>query len=201
MSHDEELAVAEGAAKGEDSAPAAGREEKELVVGDGSLADEVVAEPGGEGLWRCMSCGTCSAGCPVRAVESEFDPRVIVRLVALGATELFEGDLLWLCSGCNTCDERCPQGVHLPSLIKAIRNVGVRRGKVPPVMAVQLELLREHGRLLEVEEHNSRRAKMGLPELHNAGKDYAVLLELAGCAPPAPADEADQPDREGEKKQ
>ena len=103
---------------------------KELVVGDGSLAEEVMAEPGGEHLWRCISCGTCSAGCPVRERLVEFDPRAIVRLVLLGAEEVFEGELLWLCAGCATCDERCPQGVHLPSLITAIRNVGMRRGHV-----------------------------------------------------------------------
>lgn len=153
----------------------------ELVIGDFSLAAEVEAEPGGESLRRCMACGTCSAGCPVREVVAAFDPRAIVRLVALGAAaEVFAGDTLWLCSGCNTCEERCPQGVHLPSLIRAVRNVGVRRGHVPRAMAAQVELLRQHGRLLEVEEHNSRRAKMGLPELRNHGAHYRTLLELAG---------------------
>ena len=152
----------------------------ELVVGDCSLADAVEAEPGGEDLWHCMACGTCSAGCPVREVEPAFDPRAIVRLVVLGSNAVFEDDVLWLCSGCNTCEERCPQGVHLPSLIKAIRNVGVRKGSVPGALMAQLDLLRQYGRLLEVEEHNKRRTKIGLPELRNPSADYAVLLELAG---------------------
>jgi heterodisulfide reductase subunit C len=156
----------------------------ELVIGDFALAAEVEAEPGGESLRRCMACGTCSAGCPVREVVPAFDPRVIVRLVALGAdAEVFAGEgggLLWLCSGCNTCEERCPQGVHLPSLIRAVRNVGVRRGHVPRAMLAQVELLRQHGRLLEVEEHNARRTKVGLPELRNQAADYQALLELAG---------------------
>jgi heterodisulfide reductase subunit C len=159
-----------------------------LAHNDPGLAAEVCAEPGGEALWRCLACGTCSAGCPVREVEPAFDPRAIVRLVALGAGEIFADDLLWLCSGCNTCDERCPQGVHLPALIRAIRNVGVRRGHVPPVMLAQLDLLRQYGRLLEVEEHNSRRTKIGLPELRNPAPDYAALIRRARgeAAPPAP---------------
>ncbi len=159
----------------------------ELILGDCSLAAEIMAEPGGEALSRCMACGTCSAGCPVREVEPAFDPRAIVRLVMLGAHEVLEGDVIWLCSGCNTCEERCPQGVNIPSLIRAIRNVGVRRGFVPKVMMMQLDLLRQYGRLLEVEEHNSRRAKLGLPALKNPGDDYRTLLDLAGFSTPPDA--------------
>lgn len=170
----------------------------ELVVGDCSLADEVEREPGGEDLWHCMACGTCSAGCPVREVEPAFDPRAIVRLVVLGSDAVFEDDLLWLCSGCNTCEERCPQGVHLPTLIKAIRNVGVRRGAVPGALLAQLDLLRQYGRLLEVEEHNKRRAKLGLPPLTNPDADYAVLLEHAGFGAPETAPDTDQT-QEGER--
>lgn len=164
----------------------------ELIAGGRRLADEIVREPGGEDLWQCMACGTCSAGCPVHEVVPEFDPRAIVRLVALGAEEIFEGDLLWLCSGCNTCEERCPQGVHLASLIRAIRNVGVRRGHVPKVMMAQLDLLRQYGRLLEVEEHNKRRAKLGLPPLRNPADDYRVLIEKAGFATPTPEEEEER---------
>jgi heterodisulfide reductase subunit C len=159
--------------------------DEELCEGGGELAREVTSEPGGEALWRCLACGTCSAGCPVREVEPDFDPRVIVRLVMLGSDEVFgRGDLLWLCAGCNTCDERCPQGVHLPSLIRAVRNVGVRRGAIPATIAAQVDLLRKYGRLLEVEEHNSRRAKIGLPDLVNPANDYRVLLDAAGLRDP-----------------
>ncbi len=169
------------------------RDDDELVVqNDPTLADEIVSEPGGEALWRCMACGTCSAGCPVREVEPAFDPRVIVRLVALGAGEIFDDDLLWLCTGCNTCDERCPQGVHIPALIRAIRNIGVRRGHVLPVMLAQLDLLRQYGRLLEVEEHNKRRTKISLPELRNPAQDYAVIIRRAGFGPEAEPDGADE---------
>ncbi len=156
----------------------------ELTFGDGTLAAEVTAEPHGEGLWRCMSCGTCSAGCPVREVVSDFDPRAIVRMVVMGLSEVFANDLLWLCAGCGTCDERCPQGVHLPGLITAIRNVGVKRGYMPSTLAAQVDLLRQYGRLLEVEEHNKRRAKLGLPEMRNPAADYQTILEAAGLVPP-----------------
>jgi heterodisulfide reductase subunit C len=157
-----------------------GERREDLVLGDGALAAEVRAEPGGEQLLACMACGTCSAGCPVREVVPEFDPRAIVRLVLLDAEEVLAGDLVWLCALCATCDERCPQGVRLPALITAIRNVAVRRGLVPAAMAAQVGLLRDYGRLLEVEEHNKRRAKIGLPELRNPADATARILRAAG---------------------
>ncbi len=36
---------------------------------DPTFADQIAAEPGGEHIRRCFSCGTCTASCPVREVE------------------------------------------------------------------------------------------------------------------------------------
>ena len=35
----------------------------------------IASEPGGENIKKCFSCGTCTAGCPVREVTDRYNPR------------------------------------------------------------------------------------------------------------------------------
>ena len=44
----------------------------------------IAREPGGEHIKRCFSCGTCTAGCPVREVTDRYNPRKIIRMAILG---------------------------------------------------------------------------------------------------------------------
>jgi coenzyme F420-reducing hydrogenase delta subunit/heterodisulfide reductase subunit C len=100
---------------------------------DASFKDEVLAEPGGEHLLRCYSCGTCMATCLVRRYNPEFNPRRVLRMVMLGMREqVFRNPTIWLCSACDACYPRCPQGIHISELMQAIRNIGMREGYVPP---------------------------------------------------------------------
>ena len=43
---------------------------------DRRFEQEVLAEPGGESLYRCYSCGTCASACLVRRVNPDFNPRL-----------------------------------------------------------------------------------------------------------------------------
>ncbi|MCK5253783.1 MAG: hypothetical protein KAQ96_12575, partial [Thermoplasmata archaeon] len=51
---------------------------------DPDFAARVAATPGGEHILDCYACGTCSASCPIRAIDEEFNPRRIIRLALLG---------------------------------------------------------------------------------------------------------------------
>ena len=42
---------------------------------DQAFTDEVMAEPGGENLLLCYSCGTCMSTCLVKRYNDEFNPR------------------------------------------------------------------------------------------------------------------------------
>jgi coenzyme F420-reducing hydrogenase delta subunit/heterodisulfide reductase subunit C len=100
---------------------------------DPNFKDEVLAEPGGEHLLQCYSCGTCMGMCLVSRVNSEFNPRRTIRQVMLGMREaVFSGPTIWLCSACDLCYPHCPQGIHISELMHAIKNIAVREGYEPP---------------------------------------------------------------------
>ncbi len=100
---------------------------------DRSFAEEISAEPGGENLYRCYSCGTCTATCLVRRVSPDFNPRRILTMAVSGMREqVLSSPVIWLCSACDVCYTRCPQGIHISELMKAIRRIAVREGYEPP---------------------------------------------------------------------
>jgi heterodisulfide reductase subunit C len=86
-----------------------------------SFNSEITAEPGGEYLNRCFSCGACSGICPVSQAIPEFDPRKIIHMVRMGLKErLLSSNLLWYCSGCGSCVFVCPQDVRFAEIMKAL---------------------------------------------------------------------------------
>src|SRR5664279_2126703 len=57
----------------------------------------------------CMSCGNCTAICPLSDNDSTF-PRRVIRLAQVGLTQDLVGSKeLWTCYGCGMCTARCPQ--------------------------------------------------------------------------------------------
>ena len=142
----------------------------------------IATEPGGEHLKRCFSCGTCTAGCPVREVTDRYNPRKIIRMALLGMKkEVLSSQFIWLCSSCYTCFERCPQDVKIPELMNAIKNIAVREGHIPPVMKLQLDLLSSFGRLLEVTDfENDRRKELNLPLIQGKTEEIKKILEKLG---------------------
>jgi len=100
---------------------------------DSKFKEEVMAEPGGEHLLRCLSCGTCMAACLIRRVEPEYNPRRILRMAAVGLREgVLSSPLIWLCSACDACYKRCPQEIHISDIFAAFRNIALREGYTPP---------------------------------------------------------------------
>ena len=142
----------------------------------------IASEPGGENIKKCFSCGTCTAGCPVREVTDRYNPRRIIRVAILGQKrEVLSSQFIWLCTSCYTCYERCPQNVKVPELMNAIKNIAVREGYLPPAMRAQLDLLASFGRLLEVTDfENEKRKETGLPLLPGKEEDVKKILNKLG---------------------
>jgi heterodisulfide reductase subunit C len=150
---------------------------------DSSFRGEIAAEPGGELIRYCFQCGTCTASCPVRAVEDRFNPRRIIRMAILGMKkEVLTSSFVWLCSSCYACQQRCPQGVKITGIMGALKNIAVRNRMVPAMFSGQVQSLKAHGRVYEVGElENEKRAKLGLPQITEMPDEIRKILEMT-CA-------------------
>ena len=148
---------------------------------DPSFAREVARHRGGEAIAKCFICGTCTASCPVRAVDETFDPRRLIRMILVGMKrEIFESDAMWLCAGCQTCTDRCPQGVAVGDIMVIVRNLAVREGIIHPSYRLQMAELRKYGKLYESAPYNKKRDKMALPPLKDDPAPARSILAAAG---------------------
>jgi heterodisulfide reductase subunit C2 len=102
----------------------------------------VSAAAGGENVKLCFACGTCTAACPVAAVDNEFNPRRIIRQVLAGRREeVLKSPVIWRCLQCYACYATCPQNVKFRDVIRALRAMAVAEGCVKPELADEISKL------------------------------------------------------------
>ncbi|GAB4314930.1 MAG: CoB--CoM heterodisulfide reductase subunit C [Promethearchaeota archaeon] len=101
-------------------------EEEEVKV-DPSFA-RLIREMGGENLYVCLQCGTCSGSCPSGRVTA-YRTRMVIRSSLAGLKDKVLGEKdIWLCTTCRTCATRCPRGIDVTKAITTIRNIAVAEG-------------------------------------------------------------------------
>ncbi len=68
----------------------------------------------------CMSCGVCTAVCPMGI---EVLPRKLFRHVLLGMEQrvLDETESVYSCLLCKMCEVNCPAGVHIAENVRCLR--------------------------------------------------------------------------------
>ena len=143
---------------------------------------DVATEPGGENIKLCFACGICTASCPIREVDDRYNPRRIIRMVLLGMKDrVLKSDFIWLCSSCYACTERCPQGVRFTDVMTAIKNLAVKEGHVHPAYAMQVGIIKKHGRLYEIDDFdNNKRAVLGFPKIEPTKGHTTKIIILSG---------------------
>ncbi len=146
---------------------------------DPNFKYEITKEPGGENFLLCFQCGTCTASCPVKVVDESYNARRIIRMALLGLREeVLKSEFIWLCSTCYTCYERCPKDVKITEVMNAIKNIAVKEGYIHPSFKAQVDLLKEHGRLIEISDfENKMRSKLGLPSIIESAEETKKIFE------------------------
>lgn len=115
---------------------------------DPHFADDIASIPGGEKLYSCIQCGTCSAACPLSSYM-DYTPRKIVAMSRAG----FKGEVLsshttWLCASCYACTVECPKQIKVTDIMYAIKRLAIREGVYPKKFAIPV-LAREFFRAVK----------------------------------------------------
>lgn len=140
---------------------------------DASFAQRVAAEPGGERIWDCVQCGTCSAICPV-SVYMDRTPRQIVGMIRAGFREEVLGALSpWICTACYACSVECPQNIRITDIMYIVKRMAMQesafhRFAVPAIEEAFVAMVRKNGRLTE--------SRMGLKVAWRAGWRHAMSM-------------------------
>lgn len=69
----------------------------------------------------CLTCGTCTGGCPA-SEQYGMDPRKFLRMLLLGMDdEIRKSPWAWVCTMCGRCMSACPMKINIPKLIYNVR--------------------------------------------------------------------------------
>jgi heterodisulfide reductase subunit C len=94
-----------------------------------SFYKEIARQPKGEGITKCLSCGTCASICQVFSVNPAYNPRKLIQKAILGLrNDVLKSEMIWICSRCNSCIEKCPKGIRPGDIIMALRHIAIKEG-------------------------------------------------------------------------
>ena len=101
----------------------------ELDEMDGEFKKAVLERVPGANFDMCLTCGTCTGGCPASELM-DMDPRKLLRMVVLGMDdEVKKLDWVWVCTLCGRCYWECPMKVDIPKLVYNIRQSSPRENR------------------------------------------------------------------------
>ena len=67
-----------------------------------------------------MTCGLCASSCPVAGIDG-FDPRMFIRLIALGMEQdVIEARWPWICTMCGKCENVCPMEIDITDVMRRL---------------------------------------------------------------------------------
>jgi Fe-S oxidoreductase len=87
-------------------------------------------------LSLCMTCGTCTNGCPVTGTPGMegWDTRKVLRMLHLGLVdEVVQSKFPWVCTGCGRCAHACPMNIDIPYIMLHMKHLRPRE-EVPGIL-------------------------------------------------------------------
>ena len=119
------------------------------------FVNEIASIPGGEKLYSCIQCGTCSGMCPI-SPYMDYTPRQIIAMIRAG----FKGEVLcsyttWLCASCYACTVECPKDIKITDIMYAAKRLAIKEKVYPkrfptPVLASEFfSAVEKYGRSTE----------------------------------------------------
>jgi heterodisulfide reductase subunit C len=116
-----------------------------------------IGEIAGTDLNTCLTCMSCSGGCPMYTYM-DYGPHGIMRLAVLGLKrEALTSSTIWRCVGCHTCAAVCPMAINIAGVMDYLREECIEQ-RLPvgdrPLLEFHRAFLcsvRRHGRSSKVE--------------------------------------------------
>lgn len=127
----------------------------------------------------CYECMKCTSGCPAARLQPEFRPHQIIGATRLGfRDQLLDLKAIWNCTTCNHCVETCPQDVAPTDVIRSLRRIAVRSGKILEDHKKVSKLLLDAGHSVPIDEkYKALREELGLPSLPPTVHTHPKALE------------------------
>ncbi len=92
--------------------------------------------------------------------------------------EVLSSEELWYCTTCYTCYERCPRGVRTTDIIRVIRNIAAKSGRMKEQHKRVARLLIRFGHAVPItDEFKEIRKALGLSELPPTVHSYPEALD------------------------
>ena len=144
------------------------------------IADKFV-KAGLEKIRSCISCGTCSGGCP-SGRRTAYRTRSAIRRALIGDEDVLKDIDIWFCSTCYTCYERCPRNIPVTDMIIKLRNIAVEEGYIldPHIVLTDLFWNTGHGVPAtgdSLKQWRDLRESLGLPALPPTVHSYPEALK------------------------
>jgi len=126
-----------------------GAKEVYLILVDNGRSK--IIEKGLEEILYCINCGSCLYFCPIyRQIFDNYGFKYFggrgIGLVSFifGIKKAFERGLYY-CTTCSACKENCPLGIDIPSLMKNLRRIAVKKNLTTEVNLRMIENLETVG--------------------------------------------------------
>jgi heterodisulfide reductase subunit C len=139
-------------------------------------------------LRACLQCGTCTGSCPSGRRTAWRIRQIFLKTINGLREETLSSDDLWNCTTCYTCQERCPRKVKTTDIVRVLRNLAVKEGRMRPEHVKVCEVFFKHGHAVPANDDvKVIRKRLGLSELPptvhmypDALKEVLVIVDEKG---------------------